>query len=343
MRYETVACDLCGSRAQAPLFSGRDSLGISCAEFTVVRCRSCGLIFLNPRPAEEALPGFYPDAYGAYADDQVEREEVFSSGTGAGVEFKNRVKRQILREFYGYPCGGFRATLRERLAAWAWYPEFRRRFPALLSYRPDGAMLDIGCGRAGYLALMKKLGWTVQGVELNRSCCEYAVEKLGVPVFCGDPLGSSLPGGSFDVVRMSHFLEHHPRPSAVLAECRRLMKDDGLLVIGVPNAASFEAGVLKGKSVLFDTPRHLYDFTPATLSAMLRKAGLRSVRTVFGLSLSSFDMSVNNCLKERGSRLRLSTDLRMTPLGWMFDSFLSLARRASVFTVYAEKAPGGRP
>src|SRR5262249_25492336 len=51
------------------------------------------------------------------------------------------------------------------------------------------------------------------------------------------------------------------------------------LFIEVPNEASLENRIFGKHSYLYDVPRHLYDFSPATISALLTKAGY-SVETV---------------------------------------------------------------
>jgi SAM-dependent methyltransferase len=58
---ELVNCNLCGSSDQVLFFHGRDHL--IGETFCVVRCRGCGLCYVNPRPSEAAVSRYYPDAY----------------------------------------------------------------------------------------------------------------------------------------------------------------------------------------------------------------------------------------------------------------------------------------
>ena len=49
---EMVACDLCQSDQSDVVARQRDLLlAVTNDEFTIVRCRQCGLIYLNPRPS----------------------------------------------------------------------------------------------------------------------------------------------------------------------------------------------------------------------------------------------------------------------------------------------------
>ena len=60
---DTVACDLCGCSDSTLLFTVRDKYRDGGQEFSVVRCRSCCLVYVNPRPAVESIGDFYPAEY----------------------------------------------------------------------------------------------------------------------------------------------------------------------------------------------------------------------------------------------------------------------------------------
>ena len=60
---EQVICNLCGVDDSAPLFAGRDRLLGGTEIFCWVRCRHCGLIYLNPRPNLVEMSRYYPADY----------------------------------------------------------------------------------------------------------------------------------------------------------------------------------------------------------------------------------------------------------------------------------------
>lgn len=67
MQLEYVDCPLCSHNNPVELFAGIDR-DLPCpGSFSVVQCRDCGLVYLNPRPAEISLVECYPDAYDSYA------------------------------------------------------------------------------------------------------------------------------------------------------------------------------------------------------------------------------------------------------------------------------------
>jgi len=65
---ETVACDLGGADDAEPLLTLRDRMFRTTEEaFRLVRCRHCGLCYLNPRPIAETFDRYYPATYDPFA------------------------------------------------------------------------------------------------------------------------------------------------------------------------------------------------------------------------------------------------------------------------------------
>ncbi len=61
--FEDVDCALCGARDEERLFPARDKMFPGQERFSAVRCRRCGLVYLNPRPAAQAHASYYGDSY----------------------------------------------------------------------------------------------------------------------------------------------------------------------------------------------------------------------------------------------------------------------------------------
>jgi SAM-dependent methyltransferase len=61
---EYVPCPLCGGKDHKLRFSRRDHTHLVTQEqFRVVSCRTCGFVFVNPRPTVEALQMYYPPEF----------------------------------------------------------------------------------------------------------------------------------------------------------------------------------------------------------------------------------------------------------------------------------------
>ncbi|MDD5347402.1 MAG: class I SAM-dependent methyltransferase [Candidatus Omnitrophica bacterium] len=336
--FEHVACDLCGKDEPQRLFSGKDNFVPGPERFELVRCANCGLMYLDPRPAPGVIGRYYPGNYLAYQEFEVQAVGVFNRNPGRWSVFKNRVKRSILRDYFHYrfPAEKHPSPV-ERMAALCFLPQFNRRFYRVIPFSGDGRLLDIGCGNAANLVLLKELGWQVRGIEINRHCCAFAKEKFDIEVDCADPVDATFGARSFDCITMWHFLEHHHRPSKVLERCREWLTDEGLLVIGLPNCASLEARTLKAHSALFDFPRHLYDFTPRTLKKLVEAKGFSLERMIYSTSMPSFDWSLNTYAAATGKKWRVDSSLRMNPLVIAADYLLSFAHLSSSMILYCRK------
>lgn len=269
LEIETVACDLCGSSATIPVTPTSDHAHGVEGVFQVVRCTACGLHFLNPRPTPEHIGACYPGNYYAYSAPL----RAVPSRTP-----RRRLKRLI------------RSSRLLSLVA--------RRIPPLRSATRDrdladddigwikpGKVLDVGCGAGAFLDGMTDNGWAGFGIEPSSSAAAAASAK-GHTVVCQsvlEPIGETLSQHQFDVILMSHALEHVHSPTHALARLRPLLRpESGHLIIEVPNVESLLTYWFGELGLAFDTPRHLYMFSPDTLRRLLEKSGfeVRSMRHI---------------------------------------------------------------
>jgi 2-polyprenyl-3-methyl-5-hydroxy-6-metoxy-1,4-benzoquinol methylase len=98
-------------------------------------------------------------------------------------------------------------------------------------------VLDVGCGNGSIAFAVASLGCDVLGVDVNSSSIERAREANRFP----NARFAVVPGDEFDLadrydlIICSEVLEHLYRPQRLLNTMTRLLKDDGLLFITVPN------------------------------------------------------------------------------------------------------------
>ncbi|MEA2647489.1 MAG: hypothetical protein QOE92_2572 [Chloroflexota bacterium] len=134
-------------------------------------------------------------------------------------------------------------------------------------------MLDIGCGRGYLLTELRNRGWEVVGTELSDETASYARHVRGIDVRVG-PLDEIDFGQPFDAVVMWHALEHFPDPDLVLGFVKRALRLGGTLLLGVPNFASWEAGIFREHWFSLDVPRHLVHLAEGSLRPILSRHGL---------------------------------------------------------------------
>lgn len=102
----------------------------------------------------------------------------------------------------------------------------------------DGLVaLDIGCS-TGYIAdELRRAGATVTGFDIDEPGLEGARARFGDQVSFVNAPGDALPvpDGSADIVVFNHIYEHVVDADAVMAEIRRVLKDDGVVYLGLGN------------------------------------------------------------------------------------------------------------
>jgi len=146
-----------------------------------------------------------------------------------------------------------------------------------LSGMERGRLLDVGCGKGRFLAAARAAGWDALGIEYAPASAEAARAAYGVEVIVGDFLELDL-GGGFDAITMWHVLEHLPDPAAAVARAGALVRPGGRIVISVPNIDSLQSRLGGERWFHLDLPRHLFQFNPRSLSALVERMGLRVAR-----------------------------------------------------------------
>ena len=100
--------------------------------------------------------------------------------------------------------------------------------------RPGSSVLDLGCG-AGMLALLKRKGVTLTGVDLSPDC-SLAAQRNGYDFTATTELSKlPFPENSFDYVVSLDVLGHigFEEKDAVLSEVKRVLRPDGVTMHGI--------------------------------------------------------------------------------------------------------------
>ncbi len=138
----------------------------------------------------------------------------------------------------------------------------------------SGTLLEVGCGEGWMLAALRAKGWRVVGLERTFDAVRPTGGERALPVFVGS-LDAVRPGRQFDAIVLFQVLEHLTTPMDVLSRCAVLLKPGGTLIVGVPNARSWQARLFGADWFHLDVPRHLFHFSPQALTRALQEAGLR--------------------------------------------------------------------
>ena len=167
---------------------------------------------------------------------------------------------------------------------------FRRILRELDARRPSRPrrLLDIGAHAGRFLALAKRAGWSVEGIELNPRTAAYAHERVGVPVHQIDARTLADTGARFEAITLTDVLEHIPEPLQLLESISPLLEKGGWVAIKVPCGRSqwLKEEVLSRLTShqvsLAGNLVHTNHFTPRSLKLALERAGLTQISVSVG-------------------------------------------------------------
>jgi SAM-dependent methyltransferase len=155
---------------------------------------------------------------------------------------------------------------------------FQRHLDHLESLiQPEGPhkLLDVGSHIGVFVQEARARGWDAHGLEPSAWAVEQA-HAHGVPVIQGT-LADVDPGREFDVVTLWDVIEHLADPLHELQRVAAIVRPGGWVCVHTMDVDSPFAR-LAGSRWPWFMQMHLYYFSRATLTAMLSRAGFRTVR-----------------------------------------------------------------
>jgi SAM-dependent methyltransferase len=229
------------------VLSGRDRLHGLPGCFTVVRCRTCGLMRTDPRPSPAAMPLFYPSDYEPHLDTRVTAQTGSRSASSPSRRRKRRKNDPL-----------------------------NHAIPPL----PPARMLEIGCGAGKFMREMSDQGWSVHGVESSNAAGQAALDA-GLSVAIGSLESAEDLGGPYELIVAWMAFEHLHEPIAALRKLRKVAARDAWLCFSVPDAGSWEFRHFGAAWYALQVPTHLFHFTPRTLEVVLAAGGWRLERVLW--------------------------------------------------------------
>jgi SAM-dependent methyltransferase len=233
--------------------------------------RGCRSLWLDPRPTRgdigKAYAHYYTHGEGR-TDSLIKRAVKLLSRERAAVRFAIESSRFPWPVAHALNAGA-------RI-----YPGLTEHLDLMTRYLPPpvgvGHLLDVGCGDGEALDILRDIGWTVTGVELDPNAVSAAKRRM-LDVRQGDLHSAGFADQSFDAVTSSHVIEHVHDPLAMLCESRRILKPGGKIVVVTPNAEAWTHAKYERDWLALDPPRHLMVLTASSLASLARQAGLRSI------------------------------------------------------------------
>jgi len=209
--------------------------------FTVDRCASCRFMFMNPPLDDESIRGLYGEDY----------------YTGR-AEYSYYDEREA-----------------EQFSAHVW----NKRAEVLHRHIPGGNLLDVGSSFGGFLKAASKY-YAPHGIEMSPYAGGYSRSVAGAKIHIGTLADHPFDRDFFSVITMIEVIEHLPDPVPALAECHRLLRAGGLLMIQTANMDGLQAKI-KGAGYAYFMPGHLSYFSRKNLAGALAGAGFGRIKVFY--------------------------------------------------------------
>ncbi len=239
-------CYLCGAQG-SELYAGlSDRIFSVPGLWNFKRCSNtlCGLIWLDPMPLQEDIALAYQFYY----------------------THNSKLDTDLFTLVY--------RSLRGAVLGTMGFSGIRTRY---LGKQTPGKLLEIGCGTGDYLALMRTLGWTVEGVEIDPVACQRARQIYDLDVYEGEVVSKDYSMNSIDAIVMNHVIEHVFDPVRLLKECYRITKPGGRVIVITPNAVSWGHNKFQMNWRGLEPPRHIHLFSQNTMKKCAELAGFTKV------------------------------------------------------------------
>ena len=249
---ELSSCPVCAFEGFSKYREVRDFF-LTKETFIITCCNNCGFLFTNPRPVDGDLPKYYQSD--EYLSHSKADKGIFSKAYN------------IVRNY-----------------------SIRQKFQLIKGYKNTGSILDVGCGTGEVLKYFTDKGWSTKGIEPSDAARLYATNSLKLSVKKEEYI-SDIPRKSFDVITMWHVLEHVPRLNKRMEELFSILKDDGVLLIALPNHNSWDAKYYSSYWAAWDLPRHLYHFSKDTFSILAKKHNFK-IQEIRPMKFDAFYVSL---------------------------------------------------
>jgi len=276
-------CRYCKSANVTPFLSCKDHF-LTQEKFDLYQCQDCNLVFTMDLPGEKEMGRYYQS-----------EEYISHSDTKKG--FINRLYH-VSRNF-----------MLSR----------KRKLIERENNSNSKELLDIGSGSGYFLNHMKKHGWRVTGIEKDKGAREFSKQTFHLDVYNADHL-FKLPEKQYSIVTLWHVLEHMRNPEKVMSNIHKILTDDGILILALPNYTSFDAKHYQSFWAAYDVPRHLWHFSPASVQKLSERSGFQIIRKK-RMPLDAFYVSILSEKYKRNGKGHIVPGFFIGLISWIRSLF----------------------
>ncbi len=295
-KFNLEECPVCGENSFS-LFLTCTDFFVSGEKFNIKNCNTCGFKITENIEDENNIDRYYQS-----------EEYISHSNTSNGVI--NLIYHKVRNYMLGQ----------------------KRKLVELAVGMQSGKILDIGAGTGFFLNEMRLNGWQVTGTEKSADARKFAQTEFNLAVNETEDL-FQFENSMFDVITLWHVLEHIHRLSENMEAIVRLLKDDGKLVIAVPNHESYDAQHYEEFWAAYDVPRHIWHFAPSQMKSFGERYGLK-LEKIKTMPFDSFYVSLLS-EKYKKSTLKLVGGIFHGMISWL-QSLVSPKVCSSVIYIFSK-------
>lgn len=241
-----MSCKICGNRMEKYFDKVFDDRYGYPKYFDILTCAHCGLFQTYPPLQKEEIADLYTHYY--------TREDIDPKKIGDDF----------------LPESGFISAARR------WFTgNHRIHYDLPVATKK---ILEIGCGDGRSLLQLKAMGYDAHGIETDEHVRKVK-DELNLPIHIGTIEDADFGEKQFDYIIANQLIEHIIDLDSFLERCKKLLKDDGLIIFSTPNAGSMYRKLCGKKWINWHIPYHQQVFTEKSLSLLLKKHGFDTVRT----------------------------------------------------------------
>ena len=252
MSFVSLPCRVCESHRWDFLFRK--------SGWNIVRCQNCGFVYTHPIPTREDLHRYY--------------------ASGVKIDWRDEKNPELIEHFRPEQAKkdfcDMRKGKRRRGRIWV----RQRRLVRWNRYLPQkGRFLDVGCAE-GYLviAAQKRKKWYCAGVDVQmHRMARGRLQYSDLPLCLGLADQLCFKEETFDIMTMTHLLEHTFDPLGTLLELFRVLRKEGVVVVTVPDVAHPIARLMGKNWRRVNPPVHLWYFSLETLVRIVEKAAFKVI------------------------------------------------------------------
>jgi SAM-dependent methyltransferase len=311
-----VTCNNCGSDDSEFVTNGAEHEydNTTRDEFTVVKCKSCSLHYLNPRPDVSELGTIYPSEYYAYH-----------------LQTKN-----------------IESEIQDSLLYRARKFVYLNRLEKALSHcepKHQLKVLDIGCADGRALNWYRKIeSRKVEtfGVDFDPVAVERAREA-GHTVYEGLFEEANLPLNFFDMAVATHVIEHVADSKAFARRAFDVVKPGGILLLETPNIDSFDAKMFRNRHWGgYHFPRHWVFYSADSITKLVQELGFEIIEIQYHPAPAFWNWSFHSLMASK-SQYKSIADFLFPPADFQKNNLKNLCA-VSLFTLFdvLQKATTGK-